>query len=108
MTVYLSGPQYHGRVGRRVAVWAHLTADSREELAAFASKLGLSERWWRARCTMPASVCGPCPHWWWLVPDSRRPDLRAAGAVEVDNTGWTALIAGRRDTAETAEVDGAR
>lgn len=51
MTVYVDepvdyGPALRGR-GLRHTVWAHMTADTREELHAFADRLGLRRAWFQ-------------------------------------------------------------
>jgi hypothetical protein len=45
MTVYVDDMQRQARVGRLNARWSHLTADTREELLAFAAQLGLQPEW---------------------------------------------------------------
>ena len=45
MTVYVDDMQRRARVGRLNAVWSHLTADTDEELHAFAARLGLRRSW---------------------------------------------------------------
>lgn len=45
MTVYVDNLRMPARVGRIQANWSHLTADSTEELLAFAAKLGLRPSW---------------------------------------------------------------
>lgn len=45
MTVYVDDMQRRARVGRFTAVWSHLTADTDDELHAFAAKLGLKRSW---------------------------------------------------------------
>lgn len=47
MTVYVDDMRRRARVGRLVATWSHLTADTREELHAFAAKLGLKRSWFQ-------------------------------------------------------------
>lgn len=45
MTVYVDDMRKPVRLNRFVANWSHLYADTSEELAAFASKLGLKTAW---------------------------------------------------------------
>lgn len=45
MSVYVDSMRMPARVGRIQANWSHLTADTAEELLAFASKLGLKASW---------------------------------------------------------------
>lgn len=45
MTVYVDSMRMPARVGRIQANWSHLTADTTEELLAFARQLGLKPAW---------------------------------------------------------------
>jgi len=45
MAVYVDNVHIPARVGRHESTWCHLTADSSEELIAFALRLGLKERY---------------------------------------------------------------
>ena len=45
MTVYVDDMRMPARVGRITAKWSHLTADTDEELHAFAAQLGLQRAW---------------------------------------------------------------
>lgn len=45
MTVYVNDYRQVGKVGRVTATWSHLTADTTNELHAFARQLGLRRAW---------------------------------------------------------------
>lgn len=93
MTAYLTESSRWGRVGRRLADWSRLTADTDRELDALVAELGLSRKWLRRQCH--DRTCRPCPHRHYLVPASRRPDLVAAGVLVVDDAGWQTAVTGR-------------
>lgn len=50
MSVYVDDALIPARVGRWESRWSHLIADTREELHAFAAKLGLDRRWFQDPC----------------------------------------------------------
>jgi uncharacterized protein DUF4031 len=85
------------RVGRITSRWSHMTADTKEELIAFAERIGLKAAWFQtckrsARCRPPER----CVHWHFDVTEGKRLQALAAGAVAFDNHGWSELIAKRR------------
>lgn len=45
VSVYIDDAYIPARVGRITSLWCHLTADSSEELLAFARKIGLKPQW---------------------------------------------------------------
>jgi hypothetical protein len=45
VTVYVDDMRMPARVGRTQANWSHLMADSRDELIAFAERLGMKRLW---------------------------------------------------------------
>lgn len=45
MTTYVDDMRRRAKVGRLDAVWSHLTADTSEELHAFAQSIGLHREW---------------------------------------------------------------
>lgn len=47
MAVYVDDMRMPARVGRVSARWSHLTADTDEELHAFARRLGLKRTWFQ-------------------------------------------------------------
>lgn len=82
MTVIVDNFRAPARVGGIRARWSHLTADTPEELHAFAAKLGLKRDWFQAKCKH--GKCDPCPHWHYDVTDSKRTEAIALGARAVD------------------------
>lgn len=56
MPVYVDDMQMEAQVGRLKARWSHLTADTTEELHAFAARLGLRRAWFQ-----PAKVWAQGP-----------------------------------------------
>lgn len=100
MTVYVDNARIHALVGRnRVSArWSHLTADSQEELHAFAERIGLRRVWFQT-CKSPCSRPGvPCPHWHYDVTDQKRDQAIQAGAVPVDIREMGQIIRQRRNT----------
>lgn len=53
MTVYVDDMRMHAKVGRIDARWSHLTADTDDELHAFAAKLGMKRSWFQPSSTRP-------------------------------------------------------
>jgi hypothetical protein len=74
VTVYVDDWRQPARVGRLDARWSHLTADTPEELHAFAARLGLKRAWFQDR---------PLGRWHYDVTDSKRQRALRLGAVEV-------------------------
>ena len=105
MTVYVDNYRVPATVGRITGRWSHLTADSPEELQAFAARLGLRQAWFQARCryaTCPAPH-GVCVHFHYDVVDSMRTRAVQAGAVTIDIRDFGALITARRETLQNAQ-----
>lgn len=98
MTVYVDNYRRPAKVGRIQAHWSHLTADTPEELHAFAAKLGQRREWFQARCKHAACpTCdGVCAHFHYDVVDARRTAAIAAGAMPIDIREMGALISARR------------
>lgn len=100
MTVYVDGAMISAEVKHRGRLikskWCHLTADTREELLAFAISIGLNGEWYQT-CKRK---CGPdgksCIHWHFDVTQKRRADAVRAGAVEIDMRKMGAILADRR------------
>lgn len=95
MTVYVDNARIPARAGRTTGRWSHLTADTEDELVAFAtSRLGLQPGWLqrcKARCGR-----GPCPHWHFDVTDTKRAQALASGAQPIDIRRMGELIRARR------------
>lgn len=88
MTVYVDNMRRAATVGRTTARWSHLTADTREELLAFAQRIGLRPEWRQAWDTR---------RYHFDVTDTRRQAAIAAGAVQVTYPhGMAELLAARR------------
>jgi hypothetical protein len=101
MTVYVDNARIPARVGRITGRWSHLTADTREELHAFAQCLGLRRAWFQT-CKRSAA-CRPaerCVHWHYDVTDSKRQAAVAAGAQPIDLHQMASIIRARRDAAD--------
>ncbi|GGM22790.1 DUF4031 domain-containing protein [Dactylosporangium sucinum] len=97
MTVYVDSANIPARVGRREATWCHLTADTQDELHAFARRLGLQRRWFQT-CKY-SKACQPaerCVHWHYDVTAPKRAQAVALGAVEIDRHRLVELLASRR------------
>lgn len=94
MTVYVDNLRMPARVGRIQANWSHLTADSTEELLAFAAKVGLRPSW----------IQNP-GHVWkehFDVTDTKRALAIKLGAREITMREATALWAAKREAARAA------
>lgn len=97
MTVYVDNARIPATVGRFRARWSHLTADTPEELHAFAARIGLRRQWFQGRCKRSPEPAGtPCHHWHYDVTDAKRAEAIKAGAQPIDIRVLGALIAGRR------------
>lgn len=73
--------------GLRWTHWCHLTADTREELHAFAARLGLRRSWFQNAGNY---------RWHYDVVPTKRAQALRLGAVEIDRHGLAALMAKRR------------
>lgn len=105
MTVYVDSARIPATVGRHRARWSHLTADTEDELHAFAARIGLRRDWYQDRCKkLPEPPGQPCPHWHYDVTDSLRADALAAGAVSIGMRELGDIIRRRRDAAEAARL----
>lgn len=89
MSVYVDEPIFE-RWGRR---WCHLTADSQEELHRFAGSLGIPRSRFQSKPGRP-----------WVdhydIPEERRSDAVALGAVEITFREAGAQLARRRRRAQ--------
>src|SRR5207245_237209 len=85
------------RVGAITGRWSHLSADTVEELHAFAASIGLRRDWFQTckhnRACRPATRC---VHWHYDVTDSARTRAIAAGAVPIELRQWRHIIHTRR------------
>ena len=98
MTVYVDNYRCPATVGRLTGRWSHLTADTPEELQAFAARIGLRRAWFQARCryaTCPAPD-GVCVHYHYDVVDTVRTRAIHAGALSIDVRDFGQLIRVRR------------
>lgn len=94
MTVYVDNARIPRKIGRLDTVWSHLTADTTEELHAFADRLGLRRAWFQ---TCHITHCSPCPHWHYDVTESKRQQAVRLGAVEITLHQLGELIGARLD-----------
>jgi hypothetical protein len=103
MTVYVDDADTPGQVrsGPRVhrSRWSHLTADTQEELHAFAARLGLRRDWFQPG--RPRGDGTPSPFWHYDVTAGKRTQAIRMGAVP---TAWRDLpgICRTRDAATAA------
>jgi hypothetical protein len=96
MSVYVDNARIPATVGRITGRWSHLSADTREELHAFAARIGLRRAWFQDK---PHPCGGPGLHWHYDVTDSKRRAALAAGATDIDLRRWADIIAARRAAA---------
>jgi len=94
MTVYVDNFRAAATVGRLRARWSHLTADTPDELHAFAQRIGLQRSWFQGQCKH--GRCEPCPHWHYDVTDTKRQAAIDAGAEAIDLRAMGALMSARR------------
>lgn len=83
MTVYVDNFRIPARVGRIYTRWSHLTADTREELHAFAESIGLRRAWFQDKGD---------GRWHYDVTDSKREEAIRKGAKPVDIRELGAII----------------
>lgn len=87
MTVYVDNFQVSARVGSVRGCWSHLIADSREELHAFAARLGLRRSWFQDPIVTGKPLAKPgtraAERWHYDVTDSKRQQAIRLGAVPV-------------------------
>lgn len=91
MTVYVDHlTDYKKRIGRCGPFWCHMTADTPDELHAFAERIGLKRTW-------AQHVGKPTLHY--DLTASRRAKAVRLGAVEVTNREGANLLLARMDAA---------
>lgn len=87
MTVYVDDVRIPARVGRFEAKWSHLTADTRGELHAFATRLGLKRSYFQDPMVngKPKATPGTlhAEMWHYDVTESKRLQAIRLGAVAV-------------------------
>jgi Protein of unknown function (DUF4031) len=96
MTVYVDNYRVPATVGRIKGRWSHLTADTKEELHAFAQAIGLKREWFQIGCKSRLDTIETCVHWHYDVTDSKRAQALAAGAQSMDIRRWAELCRARR------------
>jgi hypothetical protein len=101
MTVYVDDFRVRARVGRITGRWSHLTADTREELHEFATRIGLQRSWFQepkgvgGKPPPPGSL--PAQAWHYDVTESKRQVAINAGAIPLSYRGFlSAVIESRR------------
>ncbi|MFY1595452.1 DUF4031 domain-containing protein [Micromonospora sp. WMMD737] len=95
MTVYVDNARIPARVGRTSGRWSHLTADTVDELNAFAAELGLLPGWFQT-CKRKCHSTLPCVHWHYDVTDKYRSAAIELGAQPIDIREMGALTTARR------------
>lgn len=96
--VYVDDFRAPATVGRIRGRWSHLTADTPEQLHAFAESIGMRREWFQGRCknkTCPA-IDGVCAHFHYDVVDSRRQRAIRAGAKPIPLREFGAMVSARR------------
>jgi hypothetical protein len=94
MGVYVDEPLFE-RFGMR---WCHLTADTAQELHAFAASLGLRRARFQTKPGRPWA-----DHY--DLPEARRADAVALGAIEITFREMGALLARKREAARRSAGD---
>lgn len=90
MTVYVDNFRIPATVGNLRARWSHLTADTKDELHAFAERIGLKRSWFQQK-DGPKGV-----QWHYDVTDTKRAEAIAAGATPLEIREMGAFISERR------------
>lgn len=103
MTVYVDNFRAPATVGRLRSRWSHLTADTREELHAFAASIGLRRDWFQAKCKVEDE--SKCPHWHYDVTDGKRTEAIKAGAKPIDIRELGPIMQARRAEMRAARSD---
>ncbi|WP_342213954.1 DUF4031 domain-containing protein [Nocardia wallacei] len=109
MAVYVDDAGIAATVGMRRARWSHLTADTVEELHAFATRLGLRRSWFQDpshRKQFPARLGSPAAEMWhYDVTEAKRRQAIRMGACPV-TTAQSLAIAEIRPMARAVEACG--
>jgi Protein of unknown function (DUF4031) len=104
MTVYVDDAAIEAQVGRYRSRWSHLTADSREELHAFAARLGLRRSWFQPGNTSglgrPGSFSAEA--WHYDVTAGKRMQAIRLGAQAVTSAELNEIIWARTSPASQA------
>jgi len=103
VTVYVDHAQVPARVGRHDARWSHLTADTEDELHAFAARLGLRRSYFQ-----PGKALGgrPSVAWHYDVTEPKRLQALRMGTQEIELDQWHEILSRRRATwAEAASAE---
>ena len=95
MSVYVDDMRRRATLGRFPANWSHMFADSSDELAAFAARLGLKPQWLQHAGTHREH---------YDVTDTVRKQALAAGAVSITYPRGTAELLDRRRRAAPVGV----
>lgn len=99
MTVYVDNASIPATVGSTRSTWSHLTADTKDELHAFAARLGMRRSWFQTckrRCGQPGEAC---VHWHYDLTAQRRAVAVGMGAVEIDVRMMGRICSARRAAA---------
>lgn len=103
MTVYVDNALIPATVGRTRSRWCHLTADTQEELHAFAARVGMRREWFQTCKRRCGREGDPCIHWHYDLTTSRRARAVSLGAVEIDMNVMGEILRGRRAVLRAAE-----
>jgi hypothetical protein len=92
VAVYLDDWRQPARLGPVDDRWSHLVADDEDELHDFAARLGMRREWYQHKPSRPHQA-----HY--DLPERRRPDALALGAVPVSWRDLGRMLRRRRGTA---------
>lgn len=97
MTVYVDDAGISARIGPINSRWYHLTADTREELHEFATRLGLKRSWFqpgnKSGLAKPGSFSAEA--WHYDVTESKREQAIRLGAEAITSERMNELILAR-------------
>jgi hypothetical protein len=103
MTVYVDDAAIPATVGRITSCWSHLIADDRDELHAFAARLGLRRAWFQdpSRTGKPLARPGSraAENWHYDLTAGKRAQAIRLGAVPVTSRQMVQIITRRYDIA---------
>lgn len=92
MAVYVDDAAIPATVGRHTSHWSHLTADTREELHAFADRLGLRREWFQPGNPQARPGSFSAEGWHYDLTVGKREQAIRLGALPVSRQELSAVI----------------
>lgn len=106
MAVYVDDFRVPARVKGISGRWSHMTADSREELHAFAARIGLQRKWFQDPVAQGKAKPGTrfAEKWHYDVTDSKRLQALELGAVAISWRDLPVVISRRIEADRAAQL----